>query len=132
MLHTCLWIQMARLLGVFFPQLATFTRSSALCSSQILWPKTLFTNSLLKRTMAYSICESGASNTLDFRMYFCKYRRSYFSLITHIECSQSISHGSIPIKNYRRFNFISFPSHLIYKTIIQKILMSKIYYGISL
>ncbi|XP_068706516.1 uncharacterized protein [Montipora foliosa] len=62
---------MARLLGVFFPQLATFTRSGALCSSQILWPKTLFTNCLLKRTMAYSICESGASNTLDFRMYFC-------------------------------------------------------------
>ena len=69
----CVYLQMARLPCTFITRLATLTRGSILWPLQILSTKTSsFTIPLLRRTMAYSICKSGAPNSFDFRIYFRK------------------------------------------------------------
>lgn len=74
--------EMARHLNSLIFQLASFGRSSVRTFSFISAKRTLVCTSLMKRTMAYSTSQSGAPNTLDFRMYFRKYSLN----CTHFYC----------------------------------------------
>lgn len=75
-------LEMARHLNSLIFQLASFGRSSVRTFSFISAKRTLVCTSLMKRTMAYSTSQSGAPNTLDFRMYFRKYSLN----CTHFYC----------------------------------------------
>lgn len=91
MLELSYSLEMARLLVTSFLQLASIGRGGVRTFTSIHKRKTLLLSSSMKRTMAYSTYESGASNTLDFRMYFRKYRHGIAPLVDD-ECTISRVH----------------------------------------
>ena len=68
-------LHMARLFVTIFRPLASFGSGSSVCFAS----RTPRFSSLMKRIMAYSTYESGAPNSMDFRMYFRKYYKVWKS-----------------------------------------------------
>lgn len=87
---------MARFLATSILEFATFARSSARSFTPIHAKRTLLFTSIMKRTMAYSTYESGAANTLDFRMYFRKYslKINFFgAILTWVAIARRMHHS---------------------------------------
>ena len=71
-------LHMARFFVTIF-RLASFGSGSSVCFAS----RTPRFSSLMKRIMAYSTYESGAPNSMDFRMYFRKYYK--VCCVSHLE-----------------------------------------------
>ena len=82
-------LHMARFFVTIFRPLASFGSGSSVCFAS----RTPRFSSLMKRIMAYSTYESGAPNSMDFRMYFRKYYKVWkscslpwvFCCVSHLE-----------------------------------------------
>ena len=76
--------------ATFLLHLSFIPRHSVLTCSLFQAKRALYFSSIMKRSLDYSTSESGAPNSLDYRMYFRKY--NYFRSCV-VECK---SRGAFP------------------------------------